>query len=110
MNAADLLLGVLAAAAVLVRGLQHSAKLREVARRGDAHYWRLHPECVPRGENRGGAKLDDAKVRRIFQLHAEGWKGYVIALELGVSKMLVSAVLARKIWSHVKLEERSCSQ
>lgn len=42
-----------------------NAKGRTVAPSGDKHGFRLHPECVPRGEKHGMSKLSDQDVRDI---------------------------------------------
>ena len=47
------------------------------------------------------AKLDAAKVRRVFELRREGFSTYSIADVLGVSRVAICQVLNRQTWRHV---------
>ena len=88
----------------LVRGDAHWTRLHpERLARGDSHYARLHPERLARGEANGRAKLTVVDVRRIFELQQQGWTQTRLAAEFGVSQMLISRILARKVWAHVEL-------
>jgi hypothetical protein len=70
--------------------------------RGDAHYWRRHPEAVRVGVAVPVAKLDDDKVRAIRARYAAGGiTQRELAADYGVSEALISFVTARKIWRHV---------
>ena len=69
-----------------VRGARHSATMRRVAARGIKHPW---------------AKLDDAKVVEIRALHKNGWSMRMLGRSFGVGHKTISALLARRTWSHV---------
>ena len=72
--------------------------------RGEDSGSRLHPECLARGGRNGNAKLTEHNVRRIFQLRAQGWSQKRLGAELGVSDVQIGRILARKLWTHVDLE------
>jgi hypothetical protein len=54
-----------------------------------------------KGERNGGSKLTEKSVREILSLKGIESHG-VIAKRFNVSRPLVSLVLARKIWTHVR--------
>jgi hypothetical protein len=56
----------------------------------------------PKGERHHNAKLDDAKVRAIFELHAAGRLQREIAAEVGVTQSNISRVLSGVQWSHLR--------
>ena len=89
---------------VVARGERHGSHLHpECLARGDRHGSHLHPESVPRGERNRNAKLNEEKVRRIFQLRGEGWTQARLGAEFGVSDVSIADVLSRKKWAHVDL-------
>ena len=55
-----------------------------------------------RGERQHKAKLNEDKVREIFELREQGWSQKEIGLKFGVSKQAVCKVLTRENWSHVE--------
>lgn len=62
-----------------------------------------HPELVRRGEAHVRAKLNDEKVRAIRLLYSVGTTPQEsLAKQFGVSKSLIWAILAGKIWLHVE--------
>lgn len=70
--------------------------------RGDRHPSRAQPETRPRGEEHGGAKLTEEKVREIRRLYAEGDITHKeIADKFGVSTKPISQVINLKTWRHV---------
>jgi len=72
--------------------------------RGDRHGTHLHPESVLRGErNRGGGKLTEGQVRSIRAQYAAGSATQVaLAERFGVSQGLISAIIRRASWGHVR--------
>ena len=70
--------------------------------RGDQVWTRRFPERVPRGAAHNQAKLTDDDVRAIRQLYKPGSiKHQDLAEQFGVSRSLISMILARKIWTHL---------
>lgn len=85
---------------------------------GDAHWSRKDPERarasalraskaaqergVGRGTHNVRARLDEAKVRKIRELYADGFSQGAIAAHIGVAQNTISAVLLRKTWAHVE--------
>lgn len=65
-------------------------------------YCQLDTFVPTRGTRSGMAKLTDDLVREIRQRCAEGEVARTIALDLGVSRSLVSEVKRGNIWKHVK--------
>jgi len=67
--------------------------------KGDAHYSRLTPEKMARGERHGSVKLTDDQVRdirnRTFQTQRE------LAREFGVSQYAIMSIINRKTWKHI---------
>lgn len=55
------------------------------------------------GENNKLAKLTDNKVREIFKLRKSGMTHINISKIFGVSRPVISNILARKYWKHVNL-------
>ena len=67
-------------------------------RTGENHHANYNPECMPRGETHGNAKLtDDA----IIKIRKDRRFQRIIAEDYGVSQTLVSQVKSNKIWKHV---------
>ena len=58
-----------------------------------------------RGEAHYNAKLIEADILRIFRLRGTGLTQARIASEYGVSSVLISQILSRKVWAHVALRE-----
>jgi hypothetical protein len=56
---------------------------------------------MPRGERGGNSKLTEEDVREIRFLVTTGVTHRKVALQYGVSKSLVGAVVSRKIWKHI---------
>lgn len=56
----------------------------------------------PRGEAHVNAKLNEGLVRKIRQLHDQGFGYGRIATALSVSRATIERVIKRKAWAHVK--------
>jgi hypothetical protein len=70
--------------------------------KGDNHPSRLHPEARPRGEAVTTAKLTEQQVRDIRERYASGGiNQYQLADEYGVTQVLISRIIRRKVWRHV---------
>lgn len=57
------------------------------------------------GESSGKAKLTEADVRMIREIHSPGVRGrgaHVLAKRFGVSKPTIQAIISGKSWGHVK--------
>lgn len=67
-------------------------------RTGKKHHAIYMPECMPRGELHGNAKLTDQLVKNIRR---DKRPQSVIAAEIGVTQSLISMVKTRKIWNHI---------
>lgn len=65
---------------------------------GDTHYFRLRPECVPRGEAHTLAKLTASDIPII---RADSRPRRVVAAEYGVAESLISRIRRRESWAHV---------
>lgn len=69
---------------------------------GDRNYQRRHPEKIRRGEAASMAKLNADQVREIRAMYASGeWWQREIAEKFGVTQILISKIVARKVWGHV---------
>lgn len=66
--------------------------------KGDSHFLRNHPDRVPRGLLRAGAKLDDDAVRSI---RTDVRSLSQIAAQYGICFQLVSRIKKRRAWRHV---------
>lgn len=55
-----------------------------------------------RGEQTGGAKLREEKVRTIIELHAAGAKQADLALMFGVKPNTISTIVNKKTWKHLE--------
>ena len=88
----------------LARGDRNGSRIHpERLRRGEQHPARMHPERVVRGEAHPGAKLTEDAVRSIRQRYALGnITQRLLAIEYGVSDMLIRNVIRRKAWAHVE--------
>ena len=71
---------------------------------GDAHYFRRHPESVPRGDKNGQAKLTEAQALEALRRKRSGELHRVIAADLGVSRSHVSAIGTRD-WRHLLVQD-----
>jgi hypothetical protein len=60
-----------------------------------------HPELIPRGSVQGSAKLTEAQIPVIRQLHRNGVPPGEIAQQFGVHRRTISDILNRKTWTHV---------
>jgi hypothetical protein len=70
--------------------------------RGDQSGPRLHPERMARGEQHVRAKLTEAQVREIRQLHATGqWSYGRLCIHFGVHKTTIALIIQRKNWKHL---------
>lgn len=55
------------------------------------------------GEQQIHAKLTDARVLKIFKMHATGrYRHHQLAAKFNVSRALISAVLRREVWKHIR--------
>jgi hypothetical protein len=57
---------------------------------------------VPRGEDHVGAKLTEAAVREMRDLHRSGLGAHRLARRFGVSIACAQRVIRRKSWKHVE--------
>jgi hypothetical protein len=55
----------------------------------------------PLGESHGSAKLTSSQIPEIRAIYATGVSQCDIAARFGVSQVLVSAIIRRKIWDHI---------
>lgn len=78
-------------------------KGRVVAKSGDEHHFRLHPEKIPRGERHGRAQISEAQARNILLRHSLGEDNTSIANSIGVSRHLVCCCTSRKTWRHIEI-------
>lgn len=69
---------------------------------GDRHGMRKHPERVARGERQGSAKLTEAQVREMRELHAAGWKYKALAEKYGIVWSAAQNICHRRRWKHVQ--------
>lgn len=71
--------------------------------RGDNHGLRKHPQKAARGVNNGAAKLADVDITEIRHLYSTGfWIQKDLGRKFGVHLSLISLIVRRKIWRHVK--------
>lgn len=71
-------------------------------RRGDNHPARTRPECVPRGQATGHAKLSAEQVVELRERAASGKHTLQeLADAYGVSKPLVCLITKGRVWTHV---------
>lgn len=68
---------------------------------GDRQGMRRHPECVPRGERNGQARLAEADVIAIRAARATGQTEREVAARFGVSPSLVGCIHRRERWRHI---------
>jgi hypothetical protein len=90
----------------LLRGT-HADNMRDRAERargetGDAHWTRLHPERLYRGERNPAASLTEDDVREIRRRYAEGELQSVLAEEFHVTQGHVSNIVLFRKWIHLK--------
>ncbi len=84
------------------RGDRHRAVTKpESYKRGNESWTRLHPERLARGEASGRAKLTADQVREIRRLSAMGLTNMDIGKRFGVTNVLVSYIVHRKVWKHI---------
>lgn len=57
------------------------------------------PECTPRGEHHGRAKLTTADAENIRTAFASGTKNCVLAAQYGVSRTQIKHVVRRRYWN-----------
>ena len=66
---------------------------------GDRHYWKLHPEIVPKGETAPRAKLKTAQVLDIRARYADGRVTMrELAAEFAVHETTILLIVHRKRW------------
>jgi HNH endonuclease len=68
---------------------------------GDEHWSHRDPESVPRGSERGHAKLTEADVLDIRKRHAKGEAQSALADEFGIDKATLHAIVHGTKWTHV---------
>jgi len=61
------------------------------------------------GEQRASAKLTEYDVRGIRWGYQQGFRQSVLAEAYGVSRSMVSMIVTRKAWTHVKEDEDGCA-
>lgn len=81
--------------------------LRDASRKGrtaNGHRNGKHtkPECTPRGETHGRAKLSAVDVRAIRQLAADGTTQKLLGERFRIAQGVVSQIVTRKIWQHLE--------
>lgn len=70
--------------------------------KGDAHYLRVNPKKILRGEKHGRSKLIESDVRAIRARHIlAAPKNSAIAKDYGVTTALIRFIVRGEIWSHV---------
>jgi hypothetical protein len=89
------------------RGDRNGSRTRpERLKRGDEHYARTSPEKLCRGDKHKNAKLTEPQVREILRLYSASDKhnGLIteIAQQYGVGRMLISRIVRRKTWKHIR--------
>ena len=77
------------------KGRSHFSQLRLT---GDLNPTRTRPECLARGTRNGNAKLNPEKVAEIRLRYAQGESTTTIAVQFGVSRPTIDAVVKRKTW------------
>lgn len=90
------------------RGIYHHSKTHpESMPRGERHGSKTHPESTPRGEECFQTKLTTDQVREIRARRIRGNRTNhpdstkALALEFGVSRILISHIANRRVWKHV---------
>jgi len=73
---------------------------------GEGHWIHRTPERVPKGSNRGQAKLNEEAIREIRHLQRADGRlprgcGIMLAEKYGVTKQTISRVVVGKNWKHV---------
>lgn len=87
----------------LATGDRSGARLHpESYPRGDAHPFRVNPECHARGERVNTAKLTPRQVRRIRKLASSGSPCTSLARKYGVDKSNICRIIRRESWRHLK--------
>lgn len=72
------------------------------AAKGETSGLRRHPECIPRGERSGSAKLTEAQVREMRRRYAAGGVRHRdLAEERGMDTSSVTRIINRQVWKHV---------
>ena len=69
---------------------------------GRYHWMRKWPEKISRGTTNGAAKLSESDVLEIRSLHMSGALQEEIAVMFGISQTGVSAIITRKVWTHIQ--------
>lgn len=70
---------------------------------GDKAGYRKHPDNYPKGERLTWlAKLTDAKVREIRQMHSAGMNAASISRRVGVTDGTIRFILKGVTWKHIK--------
>ena len=79
-----------------------SRKGRTARQTGERHWSRRYPERVSRGEQHVSAKLDEARVRAIRVLAADGYTKAALSRHFSISESAVHFVVNHHTWDHVK--------
>jgi hypothetical protein len=69
--------------------------------RGIRHGSVTHPECCPRGEQHGQAKLNALAITSIRRQSAAGASDSDLAIAFGVSRPTIWAIKRKQTWKHV---------
>jgi hypothetical protein len=83
------------------RGAKPPAVPPERRARGSRNGSRTKPETVPRGEQHGMAKLDEAGAKTAIALLHAGWPQQMIARRLGIRQTSVSNLKNAVTWAHL---------
>ena len=84
------------------KGLTHGFNTHpEAWVRGDMHPARLNPQCVPRGEKNGQAKLNNLQIKEIHLLRSKGVKYKELGDKNAVSQATISNICTGKSWRHI---------
>lgn len=87
-------------------GLRSGPHTRPESRaRGHRNGAHTHPECILRGEDNGCSKLTQANILEIHELRKTGMLQREIASKFGVSQVLISKVLLRKVWKFMDIQK-----
>lgn len=74
----------------------------ELMPRGDDHFSRRHPELMSRGEAHGSSKLTESDVQKIRSLLSSGVRQRTIAAKFNVSQHAIWSINTGATWKHVR--------
>lgn len=83
------------------RGAEHGAATAAAAKRGEQHYSFHSPHLVPRGADKGTAKLEQPDVEEIIRLCAQRVPQKTIGAVYGISQQHVSRLWRGEEWAHL---------